>query len=270
LTTAGAAEILPPFQALAELAMSFVSDSHWRKWGAIDPYFGVVSFPEFKSDRIEENIESFFETGRREIQTVLAEIARRYGETPRKRALDFGSGVGRLVLPLAAQFREVVGVDISEAMIAEARRNCVRADVDNVDFALSDDSLSAVSGRFDLVHSYIVLQHIPVGRGLAMTERMLDLLEPGGVAVLHYSLQRTLSPVRAMTYALKHHVPLGRNLMNLLQGKPWDLPAMQMNNYPLARIIAAFERHGLADIAVIPEWHSTALTARIYGRKIAG
>lgn len=247
--------------------MSFVSDSDWRKWGEIDPYFGVVSFDEFKAERIAGNRERFFATGRREIDTALREISAHYGDVAHRRALDFGSGVGRLALPLAERYDAVVGVDISDAMIAEARENCRDAGVANVDFVLSDDGLTRLDGAFDLVHSYIVLQHIPVERGLALTSQMLSRLAPGGVACLHYSLQRTLSPARALVYALKHHVPGGRIAMNLLQRRAWDAPAMQMNNYPLARVLRLYEEQGLEDIFITPEWQETALTARIYGRK---
>ncbi|MFV0281381.1 MAG: class I SAM-dependent methyltransferase [Rhodoblastus sp.] len=247
--------------------MSFVSDSDWRKWGKTDPYFGVVSFDEFKAENIAENRERFFATGRREIEIAMREIAARYGNVSCRRAVDFGSGVGRLALPLAAHYEAVVGVDISEAMIAEARENCSRAGVGNASFVLSDDSLSQLSGAFDLVHSYIVLQHIPVERGLAMTRQMLARLAPGGVACLHYSLERTLPPSRALVYALKHHLPGGRIAMNLLQRRAWNAPAMQMNNYPLARILDIYKEQGLEDVFVTPEWQETALTARIYGRK---
>ena len=57
--------------------MSFISDSDWRKWGEIDPYFGVVSFEEFKAERIAENRERFFATGRREIDLAMNEIGPR-------------------------------------------------------------------------------------------------------------------------------------------------------------------------------------------------
>ena len=250
--------------------MSFVSDSDWRKWGRIDPYFGVVSFDEFKADRIADNRARFFDTGRREIEIALNDIAARYGDVARLRALDFGSGVGRLALPLAERYDEVVGVDISDAMIAEARDNCCDAGVRNAHFVLSDDELTRVSGSFDLVHSYIVLQHIPVDRGLALTSQMLSRLAPGGVACLHYSLQRTLPPAREFVYMLKHRAPFGRLVMNLLQRRAWDAPAMQMNNYPLARILRLYAQHGLEDVFVAPEWQETALTARIYGRKKDG
>ncbi len=243
------------------------TDRDWRKWGEIDPYFGVIPSPEFNADRIAENFDDFFETGRRDIAILLDKIKRLYGDISTLRALDFGSGVGRLVLPLSEHFDHVVGVDISDAMIAEARRNCANAGVHNVEFVMSDDVLSAVRGPFDLVHSRIVLQHIPVERGLALTSRMLSLLNPDGVAMLHFSLQRNFTPLGELFYEIKNHIPLGQNVANLLKGHNWNRPGMQMNNYPLTEIIRTFEKNRLADIIVVPEWHQSALTTHVFGRK---
>jgi SAM-dependent methyltransferase len=247
--------------------MTLGSDRDWKKWGQTDPYFGVLTSPEFAAGRIADNKERFFATGRREVSATLAQVKRFYGDVGMSRALDFGSGVGRLVLPLARQFSTVVGVDISQDMLREASRNCADAGVTNVEFVISDDALSWVSGSFDLVHSYIVLQHIPVTRGLALTNRLLNLLKPGGVAVLHYSLQRTLRPIKAVAYAMKHSVPFGRIAMNLIQRKGWTAPAMQMNNYPLPDLLGAFERCGMEDLVIVPEWQESALTARVFARK---
>ena len=176
--------------------MPSISDRDWQKWGKSDPYFGVMTGSEFRKDQIAENIERFFETGRRDISDTLAQTKRLYGDIAASRALDFGCGVGRLVLPLSERFAETVGVDISDSMIQEARRNCAAKNIRNVDFVRSDDALRLVAGTFDFVHSYNVLQHIPITRGLALTDRLLSLLKPGGVAVLHYSIRRTLSPPR--------------------------------------------------------------------------
>jgi hypothetical protein len=63
-------------------------------------------------------------------------------------------------------------------MLTEARGNCANAGVSKVDFVMSDDALTAHTDPFDLIHSYIVLQHIPVECGLAPTDRMLSILNP--------------------------------------------------------------------------------------------
>ena len=241
------------------------SDLAWERWGELDPYYGVLSFAEYRRDSLERNKAAFFASGARDIGQTLGDAERFFGPTPRGRALDFGCGVGRLVLELASRFDETVGLDVSPSMLAEARRNC--AHLPAVTLHLSDDTLASLEGSFDLIHSYNVLQHIPVGRGLALTDRLLRAGRPGGVAMLHYSLRRTLPPLRALAYAVKHHVPLGRQAMNVLQGRPYDLPVMAMSNYPLDAVMACFERNGYRDVVARPERHATALTARVYGRR---
>jgi len=72
---------------------------------------------------------AFFESGRGHVEAVLASCKRYFGEgfQPR-RLLDFGCGVGRVLLPFAELCEAVVGVDISESMLAEARRNSPQFD----------------------------------------------------------------------------------------------------------------------------------------------
>jgi cyclopropane fatty-acyl-phospholipid synthase-like methyltransferase len=101
------------------------------------------------------------------------------------RALDFGCGVGRIVIPLAERCGSVLGVDVADSMLVNARLLCQQRNLSNVRFARCDDSLEGVDGGFDLVHSYIVFQHVPPGRGLPLLERLLRKLNANGVGVIH-------------------------------------------------------------------------------------
>ena len=56
-------------------------------------------------------------------------------------------------------------MDVSPSMLAEARRNCEAHGVANVSLVPVRRQLSGAEGEFDLVHSYIVLQHIEIRRG---------------------------------------------------------------------------------------------------------
>src|SRR5262245_28206292 len=58
----------------------------------------------------------FFETGKAEIETLIDSTPALNG-VPRRRALDFGCGVGRLTQALCDHFVECVGVDISAEML---------------------------------------------------------------------------------------------------------------------------------------------------------
>ncbi|EGJ09960.1 type 11 methyltransferase [Rubrivivax benzoatilyticus JA2 = ATCC BAA-35] len=159
------------------------TDIEWEKWGARDPYFSVLTDPRFRVNAMTAQArEDFFALGRMHVDHVLHVIRCHLdGAFAPTRTLDFGCGVGRLVMPFARLGGEVVGVDISPSMLAEARRNCDQAGLSNVVLLPSDDALSAVAGDFDLVHSCIVLQHIEIPRGLVIFEQLVRRVRPGGM-----------------------------------------------------------------------------------------
>jgi SAM-dependent methyltransferase len=245
------------------------SDAAWKTWGKIDPYYGVLTFPQFRLEKIAGNRDAFFETGAESFAKVMSNIGRFFGTTPCKRALDFGCGVGRVLVPMGQHFDSVTGVDISSGMLEEARRNCDKFGLANVELIASDDKISKAASAYDLVHSHIVLQHIPVRRGLAVAERLLQLVEPGGFAMLHFSIRRGLSLPKRLAYVLKHDLPGGIYAMNCVQGKPLRYPAMQMNNYPPDRVLSLFADQGFHDVVAVPEQHPSAFTLHFYGQKAA-
>jgi SAM-dependent methyltransferase len=66
-------------------------------------------------------------------------------------ALDIGCGIGRLEQTLAPRLRHILGIDLSPAMVAEARRRC--AGIANAVFAVCEgDGLSQFAQQsFDLI-----------------------------------------------------------------------------------------------------------------------
>lgn len=164
------------------------TDQAWVKWGEKDPYFAVITHPKYRAGALDDKArEEFFQSGQRHVRYVL-DTCNRYvapGFRPR-RILDFGCGVGRVILPFAQLegVERAVGVDVSPAMLEEARRNQAIFGVDKLELLPSDDRLSAVAPGFDLVHSFIVFQHIDPPRGRAFFARLLELLEPGGIAAI--------------------------------------------------------------------------------------
>jgi len=242
------------------------SDSQWKAWGKVDPYYGVWTDERFRAANIENNRDAFFDTGERNIGLFLDRAQRYFGPVTPGRALDFGCGVGRLTMPLTRRFASVVGVDISDEMLAEARRNCARRGIDNAEFVLSDDGLSRVEGRFDLVLSYIVLQHLPLERGVQVAARLLELVAPGGVAVLQFSVRRPReSRARKLKYWISHNMPQVLAASRFLAGKGWSALSMRMSEYEISDILALFARYGMRDVLVsehfqdvYPAFHFTA------------
>lgn len=172
------------------------TDQAWIAWGERDPYFAVITMPEFRMGALDDRARArFFEMGERHAQYVL-HMCRRHVDAkfqPRS-VLDFGCGVGRVLLPLAAGLERAVGVDISPAMLAEAQRNAQARGQAQVEWVLSDDTLSRVEGQFDLVHSAIVFQHIDVDRGRRLFARLLACIAPGGVGALQLTYAKAYHP----------------------------------------------------------------------------
>lgn len=214
-------------------------DRDWENFAKISPYFGVVTWDEFKPENLtDETLNGFFETGEKVIATVVEDIRQHLDKDfqPR-RCLDFGCGVGRLVIPLARRFERVVGVDISETMMEEAAANCRKRGLSNVEFVQSDDELTKVTGKFDFIHSYIVLQHIPARRGERLLRRMIDLLNDDGIAALHFTYAKNSAPSKRLKYWLHTSVPLAHNLINLVKGRRFNYPYTQINSYDLNRVL---------------------------------
>jgi 2-polyprenyl-3-methyl-5-hydroxy-6-metoxy-1,4-benzoquinol methylase len=102
--------------------------------------------------------------------------------------LDVGCGPGSLTIDLAQRTPagRVVGVDLSEAVIAEARATAEAAAVPNVSFIAGDfRSVELEPASFDVVHAHQVLQHLrdPVGALAAMG----DLVRDGGLVAVRDS-----------------------------------------------------------------------------------
>lgn len=241
------------------------TDRAWRRWGEVDPYFAVLSDPRYRADQLGENRAAFFETGEAYVAHRLAMAQDAFGFSTYGRALDFGCGVGRLSLALADRFEEVTGLDVAPAMLDEARINAGgRADVQ---FALSDDRLSAASGFYDLVMSLMVLQHIPTDRGIRLIALLLDRVAPGGVASLHICVDRSDTPRQRANYWAQRRLPGVRGLFNLWHGRPFFEPLMQMNAYPLDDIVAMASEKGFSEPLIQFDPHGRFRTAQLLMRK---
>jgi trans-aconitate methyltransferase len=225
----------------------------WERYGALDPYYGVLSEPAFHHSRLDEAArERFFQTGHRHIAESLATIESLWGSGFEcQAALDFGCGVGRLTLPLAERCEHVYGVDVSPSMLDEAARNAGRMGLTNIEWAPAE-RLEELSGAYDLVHSFFVFQHIPVREGERIFAALVGGLRPGGVGSIQVALRPSHPAAGAFHWTMKT-VPFAYNLVNVARGRAWSYPHMQMNHYSLNRL-----GHLLAQ-AGVTEWHTRFL-----------
>lgn len=126
--------------------------------------------------------EDHFEfTGRKD-----AELVGRYaggGDS----VLNIGCGVGRVERYLAPMVRELWAVDVSGEMLRRARQrlaglsNVHLREIGNRDFLAAFEE-----GRFDLVFSFLVLQHLEKEDAFVYLLEALRVLKPGGFLVTQF------------------------------------------------------------------------------------
>jgi len=222
------------------------TDKAWNKWGAQDPYYGVLTSEEYRGKHLcDQTKAKFFQTGQQHFDHVLAAIHAHLD--PRfvpTRAVDFGCGTGRVLIAMAQTSEEVLGLDVSDSMLSECLANCRTANVKNATLKKSDDLLSALSGQYDLVHSFMVFQHIPRRRGEKMIPLLLEHLSHNGVAVLHFVYDWDVNVSQRIAYFVRHRIPLAHALANRLRGHHIRDPKMQMNLYDLNRLFRLINEAG--------------------------
>jgi trans-aconitate methyltransferase len=218
--------------------------AHWQRIGEEDPYWGVLSTDDFHADRLSEDTRAaFFKTGQDHLEHVLATIRLLRPAFQPRRALDFGCGVGRVTIAMTRTCPDVVGVDVSAAMLAEARRNAERAGV-------SIQLRHHPEGTFDFIHAHIVFQHIKVGRGLQLARDLVSRLNSGGAGMLNFPYWREASSFRKLAHWLRSCVPFVHNLGNFIQGKPWRQPLIMMNAYNASSLLREFRLAGATSTLV--------------------
>jgi SAM-dependent methyltransferase len=138
------------------------------------------------------------------IRNLEAELRRLPTGVPptTRRALEIGCGPGRLMRPMSRHFGEIHGVDVSDEMIAQARRK-----LHDIAHALHHVHLHHTSGsdlslfpadHFDFVYSYAVFQHIPSADVVfSYLRETVRVLKPGGLA--RFQLDGLPRPRRAHT-----------------------------------------------------------------------
>jgi SAM-dependent methyltransferase len=199
----------------------------WDYYGKHDPYYGVLSHEEFRGGKLDAAArEKFFASGVSVVESFLTTAEAAFGPIRKGVALDYGCGVGRLTRPLSERFQQVIGVDISDAMLDEARRNL--ADRPNVSYELA----SAQSSRpVDLVLSKIVFLHIPPREALRILGQLADRLTPGGVGILDL-------PVRYTGGRLRRALSAVRTIL------PSRAPVMPLHIHDLGRVTEVLSRAG--------------------------
>lgn len=246
------------------------TDRDWEAWGKQAPYYGVLSVERFRTGELTgDGRQEFFRSGENHVGSLFTTIRDKFApDFSPARSLDFGCGVGRLLIPIAHRSASATGVDISHSMLAEAGTNCAAADVTNVELVHSDDTLSLIHGDFDLVHSHLVFAHIRPNRGLVLIDALADRVRPGGFIAVQVPFACSAPRWKRLLVLIRYRVPLLQVLRNLLRGRPANEPAMQLHIYPLPRLFRMLRVRGFHEILALTdtfadgEFDSVILLAR--------
>lgn len=148
-----------------------------ERWATTDPLFAILSDPNKRGGKwgIDE-----FMAHTPELDSALKLATKHRLLGGRSMALDLGCGVGRITQALANHFDKVVGVDISEAMIAQAltlNRHGERCQYFSGDLSRFDDN------TFDLAFSLYVIQHVPRSMQGKVLRELVRVLKPEGLLI---------------------------------------------------------------------------------------
>lgn len=144
----------------------------WNRRAKVDSKYWVAA-----TEEADES--SYHASAEKDVSDFLKGLANQ--TNPQMHVLDLGCGVGRMTAPLAAHFDKVVGVDVADEMIKDAR--LMHADVENLSFEVNDGSSLAdfSDDSFDLVLSYSVLPHLPMAVCESYFKEVNRVLKPGGL-----------------------------------------------------------------------------------------
>jgi cyclopropane fatty-acyl-phospholipid synthase-like methyltransferase len=153
-----------------------------RFWDAdsefVARYRRICSSPAFDATEDESQLAQLWdEETRKALELILEDIPLRTDWT----CLEIGCGIGRLMQALAPRCGKVIGVDLSERMVAWSREYL--ADWPNTEVLLNDGrSLTGVAdGSVDFVYSHLAFQHITLFDVVdAYLAEIRRVLRPGG------------------------------------------------------------------------------------------
>ena len=218
--------------------------TRWDAFAAREPYFAVLTEPEFLRANFDEKAEArFFQSGDEYVSslygTVLESVAPHFAPL---KVLEYGCGVGRLVIPFARRAENVTGVDISPAMLETARRHADLAGVRNVELRTAAE-FEDDPRTFDLVNCFLVFQRLRQDEGLELLRKLAARIREGGVGVFHLPYRSHVSPLLRVARDARARVPGINALANLARRKPASTPLIESNTYDLNEVFAVLQEH---------------------------
>ena len=249
-------------------------DPHWERFAAREPYFAVLTAPEFlRANLTPERRRAFFESGDALVASMFRAIDLQLSPYFNPSAiLEYGCGAGRLAIPLARRAARnagsVTAVDRSPAMLEAARREAVDHGVSNVQFRTPAELISS-GHTFDFITCYFVLQRLPPAEGLPLLAQLLDRLTPKGVGVFHVPFRSTATTAVKAVRWIRGAIPGANALANTARRRPAGEPFVRAYTYDLADVLGVMKAGGIETMHVVFEPHEGLETALLYVEKPA-
>lgn len=247
------------------------TDKDWQSWGQHNPYYGVISNKKYAGKKLNPSTEKdFYLSGFHDIGGAMALVRKLNQSNQRpafRHAVDFGCGAGRLVIPLTGYADRVTGIDVSPSILRLAHSKVPKNLRGRISFRLSDDQLKVLPKNYDLIHSYIVLQHIHPKRGMKLIDIMIDRLQPGGVVALHIAYDHEASRLTRLVVWLRNHILPIHYLLNIMRGRPVKTPRMRMHKYSLPVFFDTLAKYGIEEFVTRPTNHGGYKGIMVVGRK---
>lgn len=235
----------------------------WVHIGESEPWYGVLSSPEFLMSNITEAIkQKFYDQGRDEIDQVVTRLKNKYPEFDPTVAIDFGAGLGRLSFAMRNYCSCVYGLEISKGMIIEARNQMKQRNIDGVFFLEKlPDNVGA-----DWINSYIVFQHITPREGYVILENLLKALNPGGYISIQLTFAHDFRDTSILTkdvYAYRYD----GETQTTLEHKPSALGQQSMYDYDLNKVLFILIRNSILNLELLHTDHGGVHGFWVFGKK---
>jgi ubiquinone/menaquinone biosynthesis C-methylase UbiE len=225
------------------------SNKEWKKWGAIDPLFGVASWKNRGKDGSNAwTDKDFYQLGESDWKD-FSRHWKMYGLN-RESCLEIGCGAGRITMQLASYFNAVHAVDVSEKMIEYAKNHISHLSVNfyvsnGMDIPLPDESVSSVFST----HVFQHFDSLKVADGYFA--EISRVMKPDGTLMIHLPIYKWPSQQRIykMIYAAWSTIfDIRAKYKRLLMQCGMIKPIMRRLIYPMDYFFETLPKYNFDDI----------------------
>lgn len=243
--------------------------ANWEEFGKTDPLYAILTCE--GKERHGWDADEFFACGTSEIEALVNYIERLRIPVPRRTALDFGCGVGRLTQALGFYFDEVSGVDIASSMIMLAQKYNRHGSRCKYFVNARNDLRLFPDDSFDLVYSNITLQHMPPRFSKNYIGELIRVLSQSGLLIFQLpGATRTSSePDHVIRKKIRGMVPASLLKSYHRARYGGSKPVMQMYAVQKMEVVELIGRSGaeLVDIVSEPMSEEGWVSLRYCARK---